>query len=314
MVQHLAEVAAAMRERLDACREERDDPKVESVHHLRTGTRRVEAALETLAREAGTRGLGEAGEQARQRWLRQLQKVRRAAGAVRDLDVHRELLAENFLPPSDSAPDKIAAELADATTAADGSDTVTPLAKQARALDAWLKNRRTGAADALSETLDDHAERLLRAEQQFQTAIAQRRSVASRAHRTPARLALEDYLRLVDAMPLLDRENLHDFRKGAKKARYIAESDESDSAANAIAKTIKRVQDAIGKWHDWEVIAGEAREALGRDGDALRAELEERAQRAYERALHAVATINRRLVGEWRAATPRKRARARESR
>jgi CHAD domain-containing protein len=313
MVQHLAEVAAAMRERLEACREERDDPKVESVHHLRTGTRRVEATLETLAREAGTRGLGEAAEEARRRWLRQLQKVRRAAGAVRDLDVHRELLAENFLPPSDTAPDKVAAELAYATTAAAGSDAITPLMKQARILDAWLKNRRTAAADALSETLDDHAERLLRAERQFQTATAQRRSVASRAHRTSARLALEDYLRLVDAMPLLDRENLHDFRKGAKKARYIAESDENDPAAKAIAKTIQRVQDTIGKWHDWEVVAGEAGEALGRDGDALRVELEGRAQRAYERALRAVATINRRLVGEWRAASPRKRTRSRPS-
>jgi CHAD domain-containing protein len=314
MVRHLAEVAAAMRERLDACREERDNPGVESVHHLRTGTRRVEATLETLAREAGTRGLSEAAEEAHQRWLRQLKKVRRAAGTVRDLDVHRELLAENFLPPSDTAPDKTAADLADATTAAAGSDPITPLAEQARTLDGWLKSRRTAAADALSETLDNHAERLLEAEQQFMTAIAQRRSMASRSHRPPARLALEDYLRLVDAMPLLDRENLHDFRKQAKKARYIAESDESDPAAKAIAKTINRVQDAIGKWHDWEVVAGEAREALGPDGDALPIELERRAQGAYQRALNSVATTNRRLVGEWRAALPRSPARSRQSR
>src|SRR5581483_6757412 len=121
-----------------------------------------------------------------------------------------------------------------------------------------------------------------------------RRSVTSRAHRPVAQLALEDYLRLVDAMPLLDRENLHDFRKGAKKARYIAESDENDSAAKAIAKTIKRVQDAIGKWHDWEIVAAEAREALGSGGEALQSDLLARAQRAYERSMHIVATINRR--------------------
>ncbi len=311
MLLHLAEVAAAMRQRLDACREERDDPGVESVHHLRTGTRRVEATLETLAREAGPRGVGMAAEEARQRWLRQLKKVRRAAGMVRDLDVHRELLAENFLPPSDTAPDKVSAELAEATSAASGSDPITPLA---RILDEWLKDCRAGAADALSKTLDDHAKRLLEAEQQFMAAVAQRRSIASRAHRPVARLALEDYLRLVDAMPLLDRENLHDFRKGAKKARYIAESDESDAAAKAIAKTIKRVQDAIGKWHDWEIVAGEAREALGNAGEALQSDLLARAQWAYERAMHTVATINRRLVGEWRAALPRKRVRSKESR
>jgi CHAD domain-containing protein len=314
MVRHLAEVAAAMRKRLNACREERDDPKVEAVHHLRTGTRRVEATLGTLAREAGARGLGLAVEEARQRWLRQLKKVRRAAGMVRDLDVHRELLAENFLPPSETAPDKIAAELAEATATAAGADMITPLAEQARSLDAWLKSRRAAAADTLAKTLDDHAKRLLVAEQQFMAAVAQRRSNASRAHRPVARLALEDYLRLVDAMPLLDRENLHDFRKGAKKARYIAESDESDPAAKAIAKTIKRAQDAIGKWHDWEMVAAETREALGDDGDALHAELLARGQRAYERAMHTVATINRRLVGEWRAGLPRNRVRSRQSR
>ena len=303
MVRHLAEVAAAMRERLDDCRKERDDPGVESVHHLRTGTRRVEATLETLMREAGRRGLGAAAEEPLQRWLRELKKVRRAAGTVRDLDVHRELLAENFLPASDTAPDKIAAELADATTAAAGSDTTTPLAKQAQSLDGWLKSRRGAAAEALSNTLDDHAALLLEAEQQFMTAIAQRRSAASRAHRAAARLALEDYLRLVDAMPLLDRENLHDFRKGAKKARYIAESDESDPAAKAIAKVIRRVQDSIGEWHDWEVVAGEAREALGSGGETLQSELHARAQCAYDRAMRVTATANRRLIGEWRASS-----------
>ena len=314
MLRYLAEVAAAMRERLDACREEGDDAGVESVHHLRTGTRRVEAALETLAREAGARGLGPAAEEARQRWLRQLKKVRRAAGMVRDLDVHRELLAENFLPPSDTAPDNVAADLAAATTTAAGSDTRTPLAEQARTLDAWLKSRRAAAVEELSKTLDDHAKRLLEAEQQFMAAVAQRSSITSRVHRPVARLALEDYLRLVDAMPLLDKENLHDFRKGAKKARYIAESDDSDAAAKAIAKTIKRVQDAIGKWHDWEIVAAEAQEAFGGAGEALQSDLLARAQRAYEGAMRTVATINRRLVGEWRAASPRRRVGSKRSR
>jgi CHAD domain-containing protein len=102
-------------------------------------------------------------------------------------------------------------------------------------------------------------------------------------------------------MPLLDKENLHDFRKGAKKARYVAESEENNAAAEAIAKTIKRVQDAIGEWHDWVVVAEEAREALGNDGDALHDELERRAQQAFARALRVTATASRRMVGEWQA-------------
>jgi CHAD domain-containing protein len=295
MLQHLREVAAGMRSMLDACRKAGESPKVEAVHQLRTGTRRVEATLETLAREAGARGLGKAAEEARQRWLRQLKKVRRASGAVRDFDVHRELLAENFLPAAEETkPD------------AAGSGETTPFVKQACLLDAWLKAQRTDAARALCGTLDDHASRLLDAEQQFMAAFAKGRSRRNRAQRPAARLALEDYLRLMDAMPLLDTENLHDFRKGAKKARYVAESDDKDPAAAAIGKAIKRVQDVIGEWHDWDVVRGEAREALHGDDAALEVQLEARAKRAYERALRTTTTMGRRFVGEWRTSRPRR--------
>jgi CHAD domain-containing protein len=304
---YLRAAAAEMREKLDACRKRGSAPKVEEVHHLRTGTRRVEATLETLAREGGARGLGKQTEEARQRWLRQLKKVRRASGTVRDLDVHRELLAENFLPAVDTAPDKIAAELVEATSAAASSDPGRDeITEQARSLDAWLKARRSVAANALCATLDGHAGALLDAEQQFMGEIAKRRSILHRAHRPAVRLALEDYLRLMDAMPLLDKENLHDFRKGAKKARYVAESDDQDHAAKAIAKAIRRVQDAIGAWHDWEVVAEEAHEALGKDGTLLQTDLEARAQHAYERALRTTSTIGRRFIGEWQASRPRR--------
>lgn len=300
---YLQEVAAGMSERLNACRQKGDDPEVEEVHRLRTGTRRVEATLETLARESGGRGLGKAAEDARQRWLRQLKKVRRAAGDVRDLDVHRDLLAENFVPTETSESMAVAREVAVAT------DPDEFVALAAQALDGWLKDRRAAAAADLCITLDRHAYRLLEAEQQFMAAMAQRRSSTSRAHRPAARLALEDYLRVVDAMPLLDKENLHDFRKGAKKARYVADSEENDPKAKAIAKIIKAVQDAIGEWHDWEVLASEAREALPQGGGALHADLESRAKRAYGRALRLTMATNRRLVGEWRASRPRRQGR-----
>jgi CHAD domain-containing protein len=109
----------------------------------------------------------------------------------------------------------------------------------------------------------------------------------------------------MDAMPLLDKENLHDFRKGAKKARYVAESDDKDPAAGAMAKAIKRVQDAIGEWHDWDVVKEEAREALGDEGRALEAQLDARTKRAYQRALRMTTTMGRRFVGEWQALRPR---------
>ena len=306
MLQHLREVAAAMRSTLDACRKAGETPEVEAVHHLRTGTRRVEATLETLAREAGARGLGKATEDARQRWLRQLKKIRRASGKVRDFDVHRELLAENFLPDTEESK-RATSPVAGGESASRGSGELTPLVKQAHSLDAWLKAQRSDAAQMLCSKLDDHAEQLLDAEQRFLDAIAKRRARVHRVQRSAAHLALEDYLRLMDAMPLLDQENLHDFRKGAKKARYVAESDEKDPAAGAMAKAIKRVQDSIGEWHDWDVVREEAREALQDDGVVLGVELEARTKRAYERALRMATTMGRRFVGEWRTSRPRRR-------
>ena len=298
---HLQTVAKEMLEKLEACRAHGQHPKVEAVHQLRTGTRRVEATLETLAREAGTRGLGVAIEEARQRWLKQLKKVRRASGNVRDLDVHRELLAEEFLPEQDSAPDATAADLAVAIEGAGADEAVTtPLIHQARLLDRWLAAQRSVAAHALTSTLDDHGKRLQEAELRFFAACEKRRSLGRRP-RLAARIALEDYLRLMDAMPHLDASNLHDFRKGAKKARYVAEADGDDPTAEAMAKAIRRVQDAIGDWHDWEVLEAEAREALGADGLGLQEEIDRRVRKAYERALGLTSTMGRRFVGEWQA-------------
>lgn len=289
-------------------------PEVETVHQLRTGTRRVEATLETLAREAGARGLGIQAEKARQRWLRQLKKVRQASGVVRDLDVHRELLAEHYLPEKQpvtdiTAGDATFTELANVSvTAMAEPDPAASLVVQARSLDAWLAARRTAAADALRKALTGRSDKLIAAEKAFTAALAQRRSAIQRKHRPAARLALEDYLRLMDAMPHLDAENLHDFRKGAKKARYVAEAGGDDPAATAMTKAIKRVQDAIGDWHDWEVLAAESREALGNTGLLLEKDLDHGVKRAYDRALRTATTMGRRFVGEWQALRPRRSA------
>jgi len=65
-----------------------------------------------------------------------------------------------------------------------------------------------------------------------------------------------DPLRLaVNALPMigqssLTEKNLHDFRVGAKRARYLAELAGDDPAANAFVDELKRAQNATGEWHD----------------------------------------------------------------
>ncbi len=86
---HLRKVTEEFKAELERCS---DDPAEECVHHVRTGTRRVQAMLETVLRET-TKPSADL-QQATKAWLKDLKKIRRAAGTVRDLDVHRGLLKD----------------------------------------------------------------------------------------------------------------------------------------------------------------------------------------------------------------------------
>ncbi len=102
-------------------------------------------------------------------------------------------------------------------------------------------------------------------------------------------------------MHQLDADNLHDFRKGAKKARYIAESAAEDAHALAIGKALKKLQDDIGDWHDWLVLADEARTALGEQSNELIALLDAERDRHYVLAMKTVNRLRGKLLGEWLA-------------
>jgi CHAD domain-containing protein len=120
------------------------------------------------------------------------------------------------------------------------------------------------------------------------------------ALRTPDEVALEDFVRAADAMPLLHGENLHDFRKATKKARYVAEAGaEGDSS---VAKALKRIQDAIGEWHDWLCLGEEAQAALGQDAPELTAAFQREIERHFAAALKTTQSLRGRLLGEWMAA------------
>ena len=123
----------------------------------------------------------------------------------------------------------------------------------------------------------------------------------ARAARSADAVALEEFVRAVDAIPLLDAENLHEFRKATKKARYIAESEAEGEDYSSVAKALKRVQDAIGEWHDWLCLWEEARTALGKDGLDLISSLEREVERHFAAAIKTTETMRARLSGEWMA-------------
>lgn len=88
---------------------------------------------------------------------------------------------------------------------------------------------------------------------------------------------------------------LHDVRKAAKRARYVAESTAPEVDAPGLAKALKRLQGVLGDQHDLVVAAGVLRELGSAEPDGglvkLAAELEaeaESAAPAYRTALAVV--------------------------
>ncbi|HVW76597.1 MAG TPA: CHAD domain-containing protein [Alloacidobacterium sp.] len=309
-LEHLRTLTATLRENLEKCV---TDPDVDPVHDVRTGTRRVQAMVEALLRERADESLtGMAGK-----WLRLLKKIRRAAAPVRDLDVHRKLLhklvkygskeegAGMTTPGSDvTGP---SSDVVEAPAAALPTNAVE---HQAEHLDAWLHHARQHHAANLKQKAKKLLANFDEEAAAFDTALQQGRRTRCRS-RSAAVVALESFVRLVNEMQQLDAGNLHDFRKGAKKARYIAESAAEDAHAIAVGKALKKLQDDIGDWHDWLVLADEARAALGDESNELIGLLDAERDRHYVLAMKTVNRLRGKLLGEWLAVSqPRRRSTA----
>jgi CHAD domain-containing protein len=246
----------------------------EAVHALRTGSRRLQAMLEAMLHEDVAASL----QQPAKGWLRQLKQVRRTAGTVRDLDVHRKLL-EHWIANENS-----------------------PLEKQAGVLDAWLKGRRKHLASDMQKKIGKRQQELEQRQAAFLAALVSVPLEGMGGPRSADAVALEQFVRASDAMPSLDAENLHDFRKATKKARYVAESGSAGQEYSNVAKALKRVQDAIGDWHDWVCLSQEADAALSKGGTELTTSLGREVDRHFSAALRTTLTMRGRLVGEWMAA------------
>ena len=230
------------------------DPKVRTVHLLRTSTRRIEAqlALLNLLAENGpirhlkksTRGLGQ---------------LRRAAGRVRDLDVARHLLKD----PSalQTAASSQGAEEDLASTAS----LHRHLERDAKALRKSLRHQRLSAAAELVALLHHQGPALARTLESLLAALAIPDETSSLSI-SPTRLATltrEWAASRLSAAPDPDAtpEALHRLRKVAKLARYMAES---TPATASLARTFEDLQQTGGAWHDYLYLHGLARQELGR--------------------------------------------------
>jgi CHAD domain-containing protein len=190
-------------------------PKPSAVHNIRSATRRIQAQLQLLALLPKV----PPHKPQKTRLLKHLARLRRAAGAVRDLDIQQRLLAAAF-----------------------------PHNVQAAALRAKLKQKRDLAAAHLVHLIQ---------QKQAKTAAAIELLLTSLAPWETTKLPPTAVLELTEAwfkrrnsLNPEDEDTLHNIRKAAKLSRYLAES-APGSAAKAAAARFERIQKAGGHWHDW---------------------------------------------------------------
>ena len=236
-VKALNETSTALEAAVLECLEK---PRKRAVHKVRTTTRRIEAQLHLLRLvdgfppyedEAATLAIV-------------LKKLRRAAGAVRDLDVQQDLVAKEI-------------------------EAVSPdTAKEAHVLLRSLKKQRDAEAVKLEGLLGDVQRKLPKRINALLSALDPAEKTAIPETKLTA-LVREWYRKQAEPFGdsgTDDPERLHGVRKVAKLARYLAETaPEGASRAHGLAERFESIQESGGQWHDWmilsEVAAGELGEA-----------------------------------------------------
>ena len=238
MLSMFEELRVGLTQAIVSCRAEQGE---KAVHGLRAGTRRLDALLrKVLEDHPGAVGLHRESKRA----MKQLGKIRKMAGSVRDLDVQRELAEE------------IKEELSARKSEAVRED----VAEEYEQLDGYLKRRRRRNADALRKGLTKcelKMERALeRITEEIEGLTTASPSPLSTARGWTRRVGIEG--------EQLNEGNLHEYRKKTKAARYVAELQKTPTAKR-LAAELRGVQDAIGQWHDWELLSELAKDFVGED-------------------------------------------------
>lgn len=92
----------------------------------------------------------------------------------------------------------------------------------------------------------------------------------------------------------LGKNNLHAFRLKIKELRNVLEMD--GATRSKLTGTLGRAKDAIGEWHDWQMLVAVAEKALGRpDARGLIAELKRIAKNRYREALLLAVALQKTL-------------------
>jgi CHAD domain-containing protein len=167
----------------------------------------------------------------RKKLLKMLNAIRRRAGKVRDLDVQLEALRSLKVPQEPRRKTHLMQSLIELR-----------LKREAR-LRKLLRKR-------------DIREIRKRFKQTY-------KAFKPDGARDPLAVAEQILASAIAAGSSMDGEKLHRCRIAVKRARYAAELAGKSPAATKFIADLKRMQDALGNWHDWQLLTETARQRLG---------------------------------------------------
>jgi CHAD domain-containing protein len=194
----------------------------ENVHAFRTTSRRLQTLLEEIIPDR---------DRNQKKLLKMLDRIRKRAGRVRDLDVQLAALRSLKVPQEPRRKTQLMHSL------------IELRAKHEKKLRKALKK----------ELIQEIRKRLKRASKE----------VAPEASRAALRVARTMLAQVVRPAGPVTEDLLHAYRTVVKRARYAAEfAPRSAEAAQFIAQ-VKRLQDAVGNWHDWLTLTQTAAKRLG---------------------------------------------------
>jgi len=250
-------------------------PTPDEVHDLRTNTRRVEASVEALSLDSKRVG---------ERLLKDLARVRKRAGKVRDMDVLTGF-ASNVHPKGEQ---DCVVQLLERLGARRG--------KYAKRL--YTEVRQYGPK--LRKRLKRIAARFDKLAQAQDKSSGDRNAAASEVAASALRLSTE-----LATPSRLGRTNLHPYRLKVKELRNVLQMAQRAND-DPFVKSLGEVKDAIGEWHDWEELISIAKDALdhGPKCQLLR-DLKGNSRVKYEHALRLTENMRKKYLGPSKRRTPR---------
>ncbi|HKD07741.1 MAG TPA: CHAD domain-containing protein [Bryobacteraceae bacterium] len=240
------------------------DSPPKDVHDLRTNIRRFEALSAALL--PGDQKIGD-GPGERKAMLKDLGRLRKRAGKVRDMDVLTQI-ASTIHPRGE---EECSVQLLE-RLGAKRKKQAGKLAAEADSVRRSLRRDLKSSSSVFSEILQERRDGADKDGANDGTAGA-----AAKAAKMAARLGTPRHL---------GRENLHPYRLQVKELQNVLRM-AADPARPRLIDDLGGVKDAIGEWHDQEELIRIADETLDHKPKCrLRAELKRVAQKKYDRALH----------------------------